>query len=217
MAQNKSDMFWFNDLYILFKNIDEFYPSHDMNLTEKLNSIMRLSIYVGIILTLVCNNYLYLYVPIVIGGFTIFIFNTQKDKIENFFGEYQKLDCESKKPCVPPTTDNPFMNFNNITDDRYRPPACKSYNNKTLKGEIENKFNYNLYRDVSDLYSKNNSQREYYTMPSTTATNDQTSYAKWLYYSGPTCKEDTTKCAPEWTPLYTPIDTTQIFENYVNN
>ncbi len=121
--------------------------------------------------------------------------------------------CGNGEPCVEPTTDNPFMNFNNITDDRDRPPACKSFDNDVVKKKIEENFNYNLYRDVGDLYSKNNSQREFYTMPNTKSVNDQNSFARWLYETGPTCKEDGIKCAPEWSP----IETDQIFEPLVNN
>ena len=183
-----------------------------MDLVSKLNAIARLGLYVGIILTILTLNYLYLYIPIGIGIFTILIYKIQKDNIEKFVADYKRLSCADNEPCVDPTTDNPFMNFNQITDDRYRAPACKSYDNQKLKEEIEDKFNYNLYRDVGDLYSKNNSQREYYTMPSTEVINDQTSFAKWCYYQGPTCKESATHCSPEWSP----IETNQIFERFAN-
>ena len=62
---------------------------------------------------------------------------------------------------------------------------------------IEDKFGYNLYRDVGDLYGKSNSQREFYTMPATTIPNNQTACAKWLYNTGPTCKEKSIYCTPE--------------------
>ena len=58
---------WYDNYKILFENPDEFYPSYDMNLIDKLNAIMRLSLYIGIILTLITFNYLYLYIPIGIG------------------------------------------------------------------------------------------------------------------------------------------------------
>ena len=58
-----------------------------------------------------------------------------------------------------------------------------------LKKDIEQNFNHNLYRDVSDLYGKSNSQRQYYTTPNTQIPNDQTSFAKWCYGTPATCKE----------------------------
>lgn len=208
-----SDKFWFDDVNVLFENMDAFYPSYDMTLVQKLNAIMRLSIYVGIILMLIGRNYLYLYIPIGIGIFTVFIYKMQKDNIEKFFEDYNTFACDKGKPCVKPSVENPFMNFNLITDDRYRAPACKSFDNKEIKEEIEDKFNYNLYRDVGDLYGKNNSQREFYTMPSTEVIPDQTAFAKWAFYQGGTCKEDGIRCAPEWSP----INTNQIFERFANN
>ncbi len=211
--QNKKPAFWYDDMKILFDQPDEFYPSYDMNLVQKLNAITRLALYIGIILTLLTFNYLYLYIPLGVGLFTIFIYKMQKENIEKFFADYDRSSCDLNKPCTEPTTSNPFMNFNYITDDRFRAPACKSFDNKQVKEEIEDKFNYNLYRDVGDLYSKNNSQREYYTMPSTEVISDQTSFAKWLYNSPPVCKEENTRCAGEWSP----IQTNQIFERFVNN
>jgi len=89
------------------------------------------------------------------------------------------------------------MNANLITDKRDREPACQYYDNIELAEEVENNFSTNLYRDVSDLYGKNNNQRQYYTMPSTTIPNDQTSFARWCYLSPPTCKEDSIRCVPE--------------------
>ena len=206
-------VFWYDDIKVLFQHPNNFYPSYDMNLVQKLNAITRLATYIGILLVLITFNYLYLYIPVGIGLFTIFIYKMQKDNVEKFFAEYDRYTCDNNKPCTEPTTDNPFMNFNYITDDRYRAPACKSYDNKKVKEEISDKFNYNLYRDVGDLYNKNNSQREYYTMPSTEVTNDQTAFARWCFSTGPTAKEDSIKNAPEWSP----IETNQIFENYVNN
>ena len=206
-----SQTFWYDDYKVLFENPDEFYPSHDMSLVEKLNAITRLALYIGVILVLITMNYVYLYIPIGIGLFTIFVYRMQKDNVEKFFADYDRLACTEQKPCVKPTADNPFMNFNNITDDRDRPPACKSYDNQEIKEDIEEKFNENLYRDVGDLYGKNNSQREFYTMPNTKSVNDQTSFAKWCYYQGPTCKEDGTRCGDT---LWSPVNTNQIFEKF---
>lgn len=205
--------FWYDDYKILFTNMDDFYPSYEMTLVEKLNAITRLALYISIILVLLTMNYIYFYIVITIGLFTIFIYRMQKDNVEKFFNEYDKLTCNENKPCIEPTTDNPFMNYNNITDSRYRPPACTSYDDNSIKKNIEDKFNYNLYRDVGDLYGKNNSQREFYTMPNTESVNDQTGFAKWCYYQGSTCKEDGIRCAPEWSP----IETDQIFERFANN
>ena len=65
--------------------------------------------------------------------------------------------------------------------------------------EIEQHFNKGLFKDVSDLYGKNNSQRQFFTMPNTNEygvkNGDTVKFANWLYNNGEsTCKEDTSKC-----------------------
>ena len=79
---NLNDPFWLNDYKILFykEKLTEFFPTIQMTLIEKLNAIFRMSIYLSILLYLLTNNYLYLYVMIIVGAFTVFIFKTQKKK-----------------------------------------------------------------------------------------------------------------------------------------
>jgi len=206
---NLTDNFWINDYKILFykERLTDFFPTIEMTLIEKLNSIFRLSIYLSILLYLFTGNYLYLYIMIIIGSFTCFIYYNQKDNLELYFNsennspnnlieknlENEKIEINEIKP----TVENPFMNINLITDNKEKDNAPPSWNNENIQKDIEDKFTYNLYRDVGDLYGKNNSQREYYTMPSTTIPNNQTSFAKWCYSTGPTCKEKSIYCTPE--------------------
>jgi hypothetical protein len=204
---NINDSFWLDDYKILFikERITDFFPTKDMTLIEKLNAIFRMSIYLSIILYLLTNNYLYLYIFIIIGAFTCFIYYTQKDNVELYFNSIpdsndnliEQTIFEDAKNTITPTVENPFMNINLITDDKTKEAPPPSWNNDSIQEKIEDKFNYNLYRDVGDLYGKSNSQREYYTMPSTTIPNNQTSFAKWCYSVGPTCKEKSIYCTPE--------------------
>ena len=204
---NINDSFWLDDYKILFikERITDFFPVKTMTLIEKLNAIFRMSIYLSIILYLLTNNYLYLYIFIIIGAFTCFIYYTQKDNVELYFNSFpnsnnnliEKTIFEDAKNTITPTVENPFMNINLITDDKTKEAPPPSWNNDSIQEKIEDKFNYNLYRDVGDLYGKSNSQREYYTMPSTTIPNNQTSFAKWCYSVGPTCKEKSIYCTPE--------------------
>ena len=222
LIQNKtvmSDPFWLDQPSILFQSdrLNQFFPTYTMTFIEKLNSISRLAIYLGVALYIVSSNYNWLYLAILVPIFTVFMYKSQKDNIETYFNNYDSLDnaineSELLTPeTVKPTVNNPFGNANLITDDRTRPRAEISWNNDSIMKDIEEKFNYNLYRDASDLYGKNNSQRQYYTMPSTTIPNDQTTFAKWLYQVGPTCKEKSIYCSPE-TPAYPYLDTSNASE-----
>lgn len=205
--ENINDPFWMNDYKILFykEKLTEFFPTMHMTLIEKLNAIFRMSIYLSILLYLLTSNYLYLYIMIIVGAFTVFIHSTQKDNMEMYFNsdkndsenQIQKSIIDENTIVVEPTVENPFMNINLITDNKEKDKAPPSWNNETIQTKIEDKFNFNLYRDVGDLYGKSNSQREFYTMPSTSIPNEQTSFAKWLYATGPTCKEKSIYCSPE--------------------
>ena len=66
---------------------------------------------------------------------------------------------------------------------------CQSYNNKGIQRLIEKGFNNELYKDPNDIFDKNNSQRQFFTIPGREFMNDRDSYQKWLYQTPPTCKE----------------------------
>jgi hypothetical protein len=101
--------------------------------------------------------------------------------------------------CTKPTKENPFMNFTmadrmNIdekvgkTVDKL--PACDT-SEPSVKREIEESFNNNLYRDVNDVFGKMNSQRQFYTMPWTSNIPDENGeFRDWLYKTDSTCKEN---------------------------
>jgi hypothetical protein len=99
--------------------------------------------------------------------------------------------------CYAPTEDNPFMNLNFTELDQdnvlSRPAAC---NSESTKKETDQFFVKDLYRETSDLFGKMNSQRQFYTMPSTTAPNDPNGdFKNWLYSSPNTCKENQDFCS----------------------
>ena len=188
--------------------LSQFFPTKDMTMVEKMNALMRMGIYLGVALYFVTYNYLYLFIPILIGVFTYYIYQNKKESFELYFNSIDNsiTNRSNKKildevETISPTVNNPFMNINLITDDKTRPAATPTWNDDKLKDTVEDKFNYNLYRDVGDLYGKSNSQREFYTMPATTIPNEQTKFAKWLYSTDSTCKENTKFCTPQMDPV----------------
>lgn len=135
---------------------------------------------------------------------------SQEEKnIENaeFFVQPNSVEGNWKGAQVQPTVNNPFMNFNIFTDPTNKPAAPLSYSSPSLQAEIEKNYQKELYRDVSDLYNKQHGQREFYTTPSTTFPNDQTSFARWLYATPPTCKEEGIRCIPYDNNPVNPIST----------
>ena len=55
-------------------------------------------------------------------------------------------------------------------------------------------FNNNLFREVDAVWERENSQRQFYTVPNTSIPNQRNEFAEWLYKSRATCKEDNNNC-----------------------
>ena len=105
------------------------------------------------------------------------------DNLAEKFEEY--LD---KNQCTQPNVHNPFMNPLPF-DNRHRNPACNLLNNPLKQAEVEVAFDTGRYRDVNDIFNKNNAKRQFVTLPNTTYPNNQGGFANWLYKTPPTCKE----------------------------
>jgi len=104
-------------------------------------------------------------------------------------------DLESKKEnSRKPTLDNPYKNilFSDYTDASNLAEPC-NIDEKDVK-EMQNLYNSSIYRNVDDVYERENSQRLFYTVPIQTVPNDQTNFANWLYKTGPSCKENSQNC-----------------------
>lgn len=178
----ETDPIWFQQPAVLFSidKIIKFFPDEDDTYNEKMNSVVRFSIYLSVILIIIKNNYLYIYI-FLIACLATFLLSKNNSNSENLTNQNEKQKCEQ------PTVNNPFMNVL-ISDYKYNPKrkACKI--NRDVEKKMSQRFNHNLYKDVGDVYEKSNSQRQYYTMPSTTIPNDQNSFARWLYKVPTTCK-----------------------------
>jgi hypothetical protein len=90
-----------------------------------------------------------------------------------------------------PTANNPYMNV--LVDEiKYNPtraPAI-STNDPSVNIQLNEFFQTQFINDPTDVFNNTQSQRQFYTMPSTTVPNDQESYQNWLYkIPGKTCKE----------------------------
>jgi hypothetical protein len=184
-------------------NIDkftEFFPTKHQSSLEKINSLVRLSFYICISLSVYHNNIKYMYIFIFILCLYLVIINNNYPDIQ-----IEKLEdnifMSKSKNCVKPTLGNPFMNptmkdymnldkEGNIID---RNEACDP-NDPIIKKQIDKLFNNNLYKDVSDVFGKMNSQRQFYTIAGSTIPNDRDSFQKWLYNSSSSCKEDQNNC-----------------------
>jgi hypothetical protein len=178
--------FWLYDITILFQNYRDFYPKKNMTYTEKANSLMRLALYYSILLIIFNLDSSWLTISFLLIGLSIFI------------GTTEKFTATNNKNCIKPTKNNPYMNFtlgDNINNPQ-RPAACKL--NDEIRNEELKLFRKNINGDSTinkfNLYSKNNNDRNFYTMPSTTIVNDQTGFAKYLFGDFGRCKSEGINC-----------------------
>ena len=199
-----TDQIWINNYQVLYDTdkLTNFFPIKDKSNEERLNCIVRLSFYISVVLSIYHSNFKYIYI-FLLGLFITWIIYSKNsldttDTIEKLENNTPNI---KSTQCVKPTLDNPFMNatmkdymnFDKNGDTIDRPEACDP-NDPVIKKDIDSKFNNNLYKDVSDVFGKMNSQRQFYTTPSTTIPNDRESFAKWLYDSPQTCKENQDRC-----------------------
>nr|QOI90449.1 hypothetical protein HWQ62_00313 [Pyramimonas orientalis virus] len=190
---------WYKDIVDFFNinNVLVFYPTSEMEYHEKLNSIMRMVLYLSVILYTLKNDIKVFILFIVVGIVTYILFSLDENKEKYLddkfeYGEYEEdeKELDEMRKCTMPNKDNPFMNvmMNEYVDNPKRKKACKI--NKTVDKYIDTYFNEDLYRSIDDIYNKNASERQYYTMPVTEIPNNQDKFAQWLYgIDEKTCKE----------------------------
>jgi hypothetical protein len=240
-----NEKYWFHDIKILTTNYQNILPRDDMTYSEKVNSLIRLSIIIGLILSIVYNNHLFIYIPVITMLLTYILYLFRESELhskiknknsfhnilnkpydnnnsydESYYHNYEKYNNIDKHKNIDselidkfegylknisytqPDIENPFMNPLPF-DNRKRPPAVNTLNDNIKQAEIEIMFDHGNYRDVNDIFDKNNSKRQFFTIPYTTFPNNQSSFVNWLYKMPLTCKEGNgAQCvANNYTPL----------------
>ena len=190
------DKFWYEDYNILWRKdrLVEFVPLKDMGINEKLNALTRLGIYLGILFGLFHSDTAYMYIPVITMFIIYIIWSGNRGA--------QKGGSQPACPLQEPTTQNPFMNvlMTDYADNPQRKPAA-DVENPVIKAKMEIGFSEGLYRDVDDIWDKNNSQRQYYTNPSTTIPNDADSFMKWCFNTPYTCKDNNWESCGRYNPI----------------
>ena len=195
-----TDNFWFEDISILYQEdrLLEFFPSRDMTSYEIMNALLRLSIYLFVIFSISRRNIKTIFIPLFVIGISLYIYKYESDIPKNLneimFGE--KINNPHDDTCVLPTDENVFMNVmkTDYGTNKKGHLSC-NVNSKLVKNKIKNKFSEKIYQDVSDIYSRNGLERQFYSNPNNLIPNDQKKFAMFLYGGDKTCKEDTTKCS----------------------
>jgi hypothetical protein len=190
----KGDPVWYNDVAVLWKDgrLREFFPAVDQTPEERVNALVRLIAYASV-LSFAYNNHLR---TLVIGGGIIAVVslafkpNRNERYPSSATDPVTTAQALGSPPCTKPTRDNPFGNFL-LTDDTSRAPACM-YDD--VKDDVHKHFNEGLIRNATDVYQKENSQRQFMTMPVTSTIPDTAAFANFLYGGMRSCKVDPSYC-----------------------
>jgi hypothetical protein len=215
---------FYNDPRSFFKGWNEFWPfDHGLSFVQKLNAAARLTLYIAVVLYLVKRDVRFLVGgAVAIGCIGIYASNSnpmgttaikptvgydptsplQHDLVNKSVIMKQPVGDRSESEqwmdkqratsaCRKSSLQNPFANH--LVGDQMSMETPCAYD--AQKDVVEKHFKHNLMQDSDDIYEKNNSQRQFYSMP-TGSIPDTRAFAMFLAGGSvqPTCKEASTNC-----------------------
>jgi hypothetical protein len=197
---SEDETFWFKNPKVLIMHLTEVYPKNTYSDIQNLNAIVRLFIIIGLVVFMYTSQLSHLVFSVIVGLVLTYYLYTNVEGFSVPLGH--KVDLQGNV-CQLPTANNPFGNMI-PGDSTTRMPACKAYENDDIevKTMTDKYFKMGLYRDVNDVWDKNNSQREFVTQPSTKMPDDRDKWAQWCFNS-PSCRDgDTDYCLQYNSILY---------------
>jgi hypothetical protein len=216
--------FWLYNPFVLFNknSLTELWPTTNMNLNEKLNSITRLVMVLSLLGYLITKKSRMILTGILtISAISILQYvqhnkiikkNIQKEGFDNF-NILKKND-----EYTIPNKKNPLMNvlLPEISDNPNKKSAAPSFNpiiensiNNNTKEMVVNNFDNTknidkkLFKDLGDNFEFDMSMRQWYSTANTEIMNDQKGFAEFCYGDMISCKEGnelacTRNAPPHW-------------------
>jgi hypothetical protein len=211
---NKSvTQFWSNEPTILFHKdyITQIWINSKMGIEQKLNAISRLVIILSILGFVFTGGIRFLIIGFVTLSIIYIIYKIKSQSREGFDNlDKQKITnpetlfTHMKNEFNVTTKQNPMGNvlLTEIGDNPNRKSAPPSFNpnitddiNKSTKQAVQTmnpgikNTSKQLYGDLCQEFQFDESMRQFYSMPNTKVTNDQTAFAEYLYGTMTSCKE----------------------------
>lgn len=178
-----NEPFWYSDPSILFSQTSwfKFVPTADMPVSTALNSVVRFSVYLSLLLFVSTMRPIYLLIIPLVMIVTIAldrVFPNARRIVEGFGNGLVVSgyvgDMETR-----PSDDNPFMNphLTDILDNPMLPPAA-DVTRKDIRDEVNEAFakTSNIYMDTGDIFQMVQSQRNFHTV----VTDDHAGLLKFL-------------------------------------
>ena len=209
-----ADDIWYNQPRVLLARWTEFFPSREQSAEERVNSLVRLCVYASLALYAYRRDPRVVAAGLIVAGVITVAYRPGREllgpsapaasrtpaarTVQGPFGP-QAVDyvpapaAPADEACVLPTASNPFGNFL-LTDHADRPDRAPACEYDFVKDDIRREFNDGLPRNVGDVYERQNSQRQFYTMPNTRSLPDTKAFAEFLYGNSGGCKQDPSKC-----------------------
>jgi hypothetical protein len=178
MTCSPYDRPWYVDPSVLIKRPLEFFPSRGMQPEEHLNAIVRFVIYASIATALYQN----MLTPLLFGCVCVVIvsllYSIRRTKLRTALQTFRRKGVRAA--CTKPTEDNPFMNVLPHEFGQNKPDACPQ--TPCIEEKINEHFDSHVIREVSDVYKKRASDRQFVTMPVTgNGTPDTFAFRNYLF------------------------------------
>jgi len=95
--------------------------------------------------------------------------------------------------CPKPTVNNPFVNPTVSDFNTENIPVPVNSDDDEIQKDMKLKYNEDMYRDIEDVFDRQNSQRQFYTV-AYNIPNDMEAFGRWCYKFPPTCKTNQERC-----------------------
>ena len=165
--------FWIHDYNVLFQDL-QFWPTDDMNPSQKLNAISRIVIVLSLAGFVLTQKFNFLW----IGAVTLFI-------IVMYNNSSKKEAFTSPTKHTTPTKTNPFMNvlLSEINGNPNREKALPydSTTESKIIEKVKEQLDPRIYKGTNNEIDLEYSMRQFYINPSTTIPNNQEEFTKFCY------------------------------------
>lgn len=179
---------WYKEPKCLITQWKEFFPARGMSPAETLNALVRFVMYACVLVSVYRNDA----TPLLIGGAVSLVLTLiYAPRLHNSkpHPSSQTHTHRKEQLCTAPTNDNPFMNVLPHEYHSDKPEACPR--NPEQDKQVTQEFERGLIREVSDVYKKRASDRQFITMPVTSSIPDTRAFSNYLFsetVQGPKCK-----------------------------
>lgn len=198
--------FWDTDPNIILnsKYLNEFFPTPEMSFNQKLNAISRCTILLMLLLFVMTTGIRYIIIGSITLGIIWFVHYKNSFDIEEPFQTNNEPKPIPTDLFAGSSSTNPLQNvmIQDYENADMKKPAAPSYtaekqaeileHTKTMIDKMnpeQPKISKKLFKSLEDNLAFEQSMRPFYSNPSTTIPNDQSSFADFCFGSMVSCKE----------------------------